>query len=345
MASDYSPETIAKLSQFFTKSGLYRPLRVGRHEPGEELRYSIRGLIPAVGAAITLAVEKFVGGGFAGQVYKVRVKDIDAPDGPIPGLDPGGVYAMKILIPPSGRSRVFRDFIYALGFQSPFQLQVNPDAIVAGGLWQKFIRRAVAGRLGDERAVVDVLATLVDPVLGSCGEISEWVEGRTWRFEVDDNLLARWSWKPGRDDEGLGSPEYCAKRQFMSDIVDTFHEVGAPELARQYEWWTCKSQPNALKRLDSGDTPDNGLTAVDFRAGLALLPVIPMSPGDIKLIVKGLFRGSLVQFDRGNTQRLRDYVMLHSDQFAGMEEALERLIEHDRRYRAVSYTHLTLPTN
>ena len=81
--------------------------------------------------------------------------------------------------------------------------------------------------------------------------------------------------------------------------------MGAHEFARQYEWSTWKSQPNCLKRNGSEDSGSDGLTAVDFRAGLALLPFLPMSPGDFKLIVTGLARGSLVQFDRGDITKLK----------------------------------------
>ena len=67
----------------------------------------------------------------------------------------------------------------------------------------------------------------------------------------------------------------------------------------------AKASPIALSASMPGPDPADGLTAVDFRAGLALLPILPMSPGDIGLIWSGLKRGSLVQFDRGDTDRLR----------------------------------------
>ena len=102
---------------------------------------------------------------------------------------------MKILVPPSGFSTFFRNFLYWVGFQGPFQLQVNPAAARAGALWQKFIRRAAKIRFGDENTIVDIHATFVDEKIGSCGELSEWVDGRTWRLEVDDrmDLLRRWA--------------------------------------------------------------------------------------------------------------------------------------------------------
>jgi len=61
----------------------------------------------------------------------------------------------------------------------------------------------------------------------------------------------------------------------MAEIVRLFHDMGAPELARQYVWGTMKSQPNALKRTDSRHSEAGGLTGIDFRAGLALLPFFP----------------------------------------------------------------------
>ena len=347
MVTENSTETHNALVDFFRKADVARPMRVQRYEPSAELTYDVTGLSPAKKAEVRLRVVKFVGGGFAGQVYKVEMLRIDAPDGAIDGLEVGGQYAMKILIPPTTFSRLFRDAIYKIGFQSPFSLQVNPAAARAGALWQKFIRRGAKVQFGAERAVVDVLGTFVDATLGSCGELSEWVDGRVWRFEVNDQLDARKRWKPSQPvDLAAGSPEYCAKRRFMAEFVRLLHDMGAPELARQYEWWTCKSQPNALKRCDTEDDPLTGLTAVDFRAGLALLPLLPMSPGDFKLILAGLRRGSLVQFDRGDLKKLKLFVQGHPQEFADMQEAFEELQTAERQYRDsqidITHNHIRL---
>ena len=334
MAVAYSVETCQQLERTFNEAGVLRPLRLERYEPGTELTYQVTGVVPATQASVRLAVERFVGGGFAGQVYRVNVLAIEG--GPIAGLAAGGTCAMKILIPPAAGAVRFRNLIYALGYQAPFSLQVNPDAARAGALWQKFIRRAAGIEWGNESAVVDIMATFVDPRMGSCGELSEWLDGRSWHFEVDDNLAARARWNV-RDEliqEGVGSPEYRAKKAFMARLVDLFHRLGAHELARQYEWWTCKSQPNVLKRRSAEGRPDEGLTAVDFRAGLALLAWLPMSPGDVKLIAQGLaHRGTLVQFDRGDIGRLSTYVALHRGQFDDMAEALDELKSSDQAYR------------
>lgn len=319
----------------------------GRYEPGTELTYEVTGVFPAHTAMVRLRIEKFIGGGFAGQVYKITILGIDPLDEALQGLHVGGVYAMKILIPPSHGSRLFRDAIYRAGFQAPFSLQCNPSAARAGALWQKFIRRAAEVRFGDPRSVVDILATFVDAKLGSCGEISEWVDGRVWRYEVNDHLDVRKQWNHNDPvDPDAGSPEFCSKRKFMADFVTLLHEMGAPEFARQYEWWTCKSQPNALKRLDTNDDPLIGLTAVDFRAGLALLPFLPMAPGDVPLIFKGLARGSLVQFDRGSLKKLNAFVRVHEEDFHDMAPALEELTQAEHHYRDgqidVTHNHVRL---
>jgi hypothetical protein len=339
---------VRELERRFRVASLFRPLRVRRHERMEVLDYEVRGVWPARPGRVKLSVERYVGGGYAGQVYKVRVLEIDAPEGPLEGLERGGVYALKVLVPVSGFGRFIRNLLFGLGFQAPFAPQVNPDAARAGALWQKFIRRAARERLGSEGTVVDVLATLVDPVLGSCGELSEWVDGRLWRYEIDDNLFARLAWKPGRADEGLGSPEYRAKRTFMKALVDMMRDLGAEELARQYEWWTMKSQPNALKRLEGEGDPERGLVAVDFRAGMALLPVLPQCPADFKLIARGIRRGSLVQFDRGDIRKLEEYMAARPGAFGDMSGALEELKRADRAYRDslpdVAHHHVKLVT-
>ncbi|GAI98428.1 unnamed protein product, partial [marine sediment metagenome] len=180
-----------------------------------------------------------------------------------------------------------------------------------------------------------IYATFVDSKLGSCGELSEWIDGRTWRLEVDDRLDLLKRWRRGKvvDAQQLGSPEYRAKREFMGELVRLLYDMGGYEFARQYEWWTCKSQPNCLKHRDTEDNPSGGLVAVDFRAGLALLPFLPMSPGDFKLIVKGLMRGSLVQFDRGSTDKLERFAEANSDEFSDMHQMLDELKAVERLYR------------
>jgi len=352
MAAEYSVEVCRQLQDAIRAARLHRPMRITRYDAGQELVYDVTEVGRTGKGQVRLLVEKFVGGGFAGQVYKVRVTDVvvraASDEGRELGLQPGRVYAMKIFIPPSNFARLFRNILYWIGLQGAFALQVNPAAARAGALWQKFIRRGAKIRFGDENATADVYATFVDGALGSCGELIQWIDGRTWRLEVDNrlDLLSRWRRGKTVDRSGLGSPEYRAKREFMHEFVDLIHDMGWHEFARQYEWSTAKSQPNCLKRGDTEDNPSAGLVAVDFRAGLVLLPFLPMSPGDFKLIAKGIMRGSLVQFDRGDVNKLDAFVRAHSGDFVDMDRMLDELKADERIYRNslpdITHNHIRL---
>lgn len=337
MKEEYSVDVCRTLEKKFLYQKLFRPMRILRYDAGTELEYEVSGVDTAVRAQLRLRVEQFVGGGFAGQVYRVKVLSSESDEGEknIGGVKVGRTYAMKILIPPSGFARFFRNLLYWIGFQGPFQPQVNPTAARAGALWQKLIRRGARVRFGDESVVNDIHATFVDYRLGSCGELSDWVDGRTWKLEVDDRLdyLKRsLRGKPVNLDK-VGSPEFRAKKKFMADFVRLLHDMGAYEFARQYEWSTAKSQPNCLKRRDSQEDPETGLVAVDFRAGLALMFFLPMSPGDIKLIFKGIARGSLVQFDRGNLKQLDRFISQHEEAFDDVKHLVKELKACEAVYR------------
>lgn len=304
-----------------------------RYEEGHELAVELTGVFPAVSGTATLRLEKFLGGGFAGQVYRARLERLDLPE-PVPGLAAGKRYAVKIVIPPSAFSVWFRNTVFWLAFQGPFSAQVSLDACRAGLLFQKVVRRAAGLRFGRETAVKDAYASFYDPGLRAYGEVTEWIEGRTWLLEADEAPWQRRRWReiPLED---TASAEFVATRRFMAGMVGMLHELGAPEFARQYEWWTMKSQPNVMHRTDLPESgPGGTLCAIDFRAGLALLPFLPMSPGDIKLILAGLFRrGTLVQFDRIEMAKLEAFVAAHADHFADLAPALAELGERDRAYR------------
>lgn len=333
---EYSKELCARLFQAANDPVLKTGHRRTRYEVGDELTVKLKGVYPAVEGSATLAIDKFLGGGFAGQVYRVRLTALLLPDGAtIEGLEAGKLYAVKIIIPPSAFSKWFRNTMFWLAFQGPFSSQVNYGACRSGLILQKLVRRAAKSKFGRETAIKDAYASFYDPQLKSYGEITEWIEGRMWLLEADDELKGRRNWQTVPLNE-TGSPEYIAKRRFMADMVAMMHEMGAPEFARQYEWWTMKSQPNAMKRTDlpDGDGPGGGLCAIDFRAGLALLPWLPMSPGDVKLIFDGLFkRGTLVQFDRCDTVKMYRFFTQHAELFADMQPAIDEFFEQDRAYR------------
>ncbi|HOF83545.1 MAG: hypothetical protein PHF93_08665 [Acidobacteriota bacterium] len=341
MPPEYAPKTIRFMEAAYAAQGVLRPLRRQRYEPGTVLEYELRGVWPAARARVSLEILKFAGGGFAGQVYQVAARSIVPIEDQVEGLEAGRTYALKILIPPSRFAARVRNFFYGFGFQAPFSLQSLAAAGRSQALWQKFIRRAARVEFGRDDAVADVIGTFRDERLGSYGELGEWVDGRMWRFEIDDDLDSRHRWKPGDPEDGIGSPEYRTKREFMKRLTAMMRRMGAEELARQYEWGSLKSQPNAMKRIASDPDPRAGLTAVDFRAGMALTPLNPQCPVDFKLILRGLGRGRLVQFDKGDLRKLERFAGEHAGDFADLRPALEELKREDAAYRdsLVDWTH------
>lgn len=336
-APAYSIEVGKKLQQIVDDAQLIQRYPLSRYDVGDLLNLDLTGVCPDVKTRAIFQIEKFVGGGFAGQVYRVKLIEIESNHHTgLTNLAAGQTYAIKILIPPSRFSLMFRNFVYWLAYQGPFAAQVNFAAARVGVLWQKLIRRGAKIYFGTEDAVCDTYATFYDNNFNSFGEVNEWVTGRNWKFEIDDRIFQRKKWKKLDqipDNGSINSREYLTKRKFMAKLVQLLHDMGAPELARQYEWSTMKSQPNALKRIDSLNGKVDNLTAIDFRAGLALLPFLPMSPADFKLIIKGLFRGNLVQFDRGNLEKLAEFIDQNKEAFEDLIPAYEELLVREPQYR------------
>jgi hypothetical protein len=329
----YSRELCRELTDRIRSLPLRKAWSLGRYEDGDRLTLAITTAWPEAEGTATFQIEKFVGGGFAGQVYRSRLEAIELPSGAPAELVVGSRYAVKILEPPTRFSSTFRNFVYWLAFQGRFTAQVNRSACRAGLLWPKLLRDVAARTLGDRDAIADTYASFYDDRVGAWGEVREWVEGRTWRLEADAGISRRRDWRRVEPSK-TGSPEYVAKHQFMARLVETLHGMGAEELARQYEWWTMKSQPNALKRFGRGDGPGDGLCAVDFRAGLALIPLLPMSPADFGLIWRGVRRGSLAQFDRCDWSRFDAFVAEHGDLLAERGDLIDALKRYDAEYRA-----------
>ena len=181
----------------------------------------------------------------------------------------------------------------------------------------------------------------------SCGELSEWVDGRMWRFEVDDDLDARRAWKPGRPDDGAGSPEYRTKRAFMDRLVRLMRRMGAVELARQYEWWSLKSQPNAMKRTASDPDPEGRPRGRGFPgrdgadAGDAAVPGRYQArlPGARAAAGSSSSTRAISKSSKNSSPRI-------PSAFADMAAALDELKREDRAYRDslidITYHHVRL---
>jgi hypothetical protein len=327
-----TPGLIGRLLERIHAQQVLLPYRPDRYEDGDTLEVPIATVWPEADGHARFRLDRFVGGGYAGQVYRATLQALDLPEGTRTELAVGRVYAVKILVPPTPGARRFRDLLYWLAFQGPFGPRTFADACRAGLLWQKAVALGMEARYGQRGAVAEPYASFYDAGMRAHGDVGEWIDGRTWRLEADAEPRLRRGWRTV-DPRATRSPEYVAKRRFMADLTALLHELGAPELARQYAWWSMKSQPNVLKRRGHDADPAAGLCAVDFRAGLALLPYLPMSPVDVRLILSGIRRGSWTQFDRGDPARLRAFSERYPDVFGrvgGMLDALER---RDAAYR------------
>jgi hypothetical protein len=86
MDMEYSVEVYRQLEKEFQNTALHRPMVFKRYEAGTVLTYDIKGVVQRNPARVTLIVDKFVGGGFAGQVYRVKILDMESEDGAIEGL-------------------------------------------------------------------------------------------------------------------------------------------------------------------------------------------------------------------------------------------------------------------
>ncbi|MBI4720021.1 MAG: hypothetical protein HY770_02065 [Chitinivibrionia bacterium] len=135
MTTENSTDIQKRLEEAFRTTGAHRPRLVRRYEAGTELVYDVTSVAEGRRGTVRLVIESFVGGGFAGQVYRVRIAEVRSEDGPLGGLEAGGVFAMKILLPPGGFSRFFRNVLYWLGLQGPFQSATS-------GRWSIYMRRS-----------------------------------------------------------------------------------------------------------------------------------------------------------------------------------------------------------
>ncbi|RMD97799.1 MAG: hypothetical protein D6812_14565 [Deltaproteobacteria bacterium] len=321
------------LRRIVTSSGLLVPLTCSGHEVGECLEVTLTDL-DGRSRAVSFEIVAEIGGGYAAQVYRARLLSVHPTDTP---LRPGESYAIKCFVPRGKWRRRLRDLLFLLGFQAPFPFTGNEDAVACGMLWQALIRRAAHARFGDPQTVVRPFGYFFDERLKSFAEVNEWVDGRLSPFEPDPRLLPRFFERITARVRGLPPPPdspstaFERKRRFMARFVELLREVGAPELARQYLWWTGKSQPNVLERSDSRG--GERFVAIDFRPGMTVLPCLPLSPADFGFILQGLRRGVLVQFDRGDPEALERFACRHPQAFEGAWTWIAALKEREARYR------------
>ena len=112
---NYSKTLCARLFTEANYPDLKTGHRITRYEIGDELRIDLQGVHPAIEGTGTLVIDKFLGGGFAGQVYRCRLSELSLPENePIDGLEKGKLYAIKIIIPP--QTIIYITHFFYLGY-------------------------------------------------------------------------------------------------------------------------------------------------------------------------------------------------------------------------------------
>ena len=75
-AAAAQPACRRALEELFARCRLVRPFRRAAYDPGDRLEYEVTGVVPARTGRMVAEVERFVGGGFAGQVYRVALLEV-----------------------------------------------------------------------------------------------------------------------------------------------------------------------------------------------------------------------------------------------------------------------------
>ena len=71
-----------KLKEQYVSCNVQKPLSIYRYDQGNILEYKLEGISPQVKVFAKLEIEKFVGGGFAGQVYKTKLIELETDPEP-----------------------------------------------------------------------------------------------------------------------------------------------------------------------------------------------------------------------------------------------------------------------
>lgn len=290
----------------------------------ERLVYGLEGKEPVIRR---FAITGRAGSGFAGQVYQACLEG--AGPGQVGGQEQAGLVAIKVLRPRHPWKEGLRDLLFWLSYQVPFAPRFSEAAVRSGLIWQELFRRAAQIKFHNGAAVARPLGYYWEEDMSSFAEVHEWVSGREMSYSADERLLDRllgWAVPPA-------DSEVSRKQKFMRALVDLCHEIGAPGLARQYEWYTFVSQANVLTRT----APASGgseFVAVDCRPGLAVPFFLPLSPVHACIILRGLPRGVFAHYYEVDLAQLDAYLAAHPQEFGELAGLAERLKMDEQQYRA-----------
>ena len=279
----------------FQRELLIRP-RARRFDIEESIETDVVPIVPngEFNAAFRILEKK--GEGYAGQVYKT----VDEAT--------GKTYALKALRPEDEGKEKIRNFFFRLCFAGNFAPATNEAALRYGLLCQTVLRRGAQARFGDTSIIPEPYGYFWNDKLETFVELHEWVEGH---IPVPDSTTHN-----------------RLKRDFMDSMVGLANDMGAYQLARQYKWWTMLAGANVVEREDGSQV------AIDWRSGVALPFFLPMSPGDVPIILDNLRHGHFANYDHADFGKLDAFVQENNDAFADLTSQVDELKELDGKYRA-----------
>lgn len=278
-----------------------KDLLIKPHKRHFDIGEPVQAAVKSVESSASLSNATFdilrkVGEGYAGQVYQAANQAT------------GELVALKALRPESKGKERARNLFFRLSFGGNFAPATNESALRYGLIWQTLIRRGAKAAFGDESVIPKPQGYFWSEKLQTFVEIQEWIEGII----------------PIPSD----SVKNKAKRKFMNDVVGLAENMGAYQLSRQYKWWTILAGANVLERKNGS------LVAVDWRSGIALPFFLPLSPGDIPIILENLKRGHFVNFDYADFEKLNIFIRNHQEEFQDLLPLAEALKELDAKYRS-----------
>lgn len=281
----------------FQRELLIKP-RARRFDIGESIETEVVPIIPNVAFNAAFRILEKKGEGYAGQVYKA----VDE------ATSNTYIYALKALRPEDEGKEKVRNLLFRLCFAGNFAPATNEAALRYGLLWQTLLRRGAQARLGDTSIIPEPYGYFWNDKLETFVEVHEWVDGH---IPVPDSATHN-----------------RQKRDFMNGMVALTRDMGAYQLARQYKWWTMLAGANVVKRENDSQV------AIDWRSGIALPFFLPMSPGDVPIIIENLRSGHFANYDYADFDRLDAFIRENKDTFVDLTHHVEELKELDRKYRS-----------
>lgn len=322
---DQSPETIRErilgcwLGQIDDQGLLHTPQRKmyfsGERVTGEVFAPDGSGL-----GKKAFVIREYAGSGFAGQVYRARL------EGEITGRmhsEKDQFVALKVLKPRNRWKRVFRDALFGVCFQTSYAARLREPAVRVGLLWQSLLYHGANLTYRAGEALIQPLGYFWDSGLASFVEVHPWITGRQARYAPDESLAGV---------QG-STTEMTRQKLFMDFLVRLCAEAGAIGLGRQYAWDTMVSQANVLVRA-APRPAESEFVGVDWRQGLAVPFFMPLSPGHLKIILRGLRRGEWVYFDAVDLPRLEAFSRRLRAGCSVCEDLSAHILKQDEKYRS-----------